>query len=253
MNNELDIILLRKLLDRYYDAVITEEETRTLLEMLHSDALPQQFAADKEMIVSLYSWPRQTVQREESQVRATTMLNRVERRSAFSHIVKTISIGCAACIALVIVLLAIKFEPKPEPKSVRKIAKGEEPYSVPSLKDTVVNNLILPDTHQVASNKISSNDPHAITSDTVSLKKLTQHSQVAPSPLDTVQMIAYVEQQNRIDEETVELVAEFFETLDEDFLSAKKMMDEIEESFSLPKGYYIDNPNFETETPIIQL
>ena len=245
MKNNPDILLLKRLLEKYYEVSISEKEMVQLISILKSESLPKEYLADKNLILPLHAMKSESKEREKSRQQSMESLKRLQRKSRFSKALKIASLSCAACVACIVVLLWVSNSEKNiQPTKTPMLAESHS-EGVINLKDTLINPTEI---NMIIDTVVSPEYPRYIVKTEVERMAVADYL-----PADSIQIQDFVLRQNMVDEETAEMVATIFESIEEDYKVAKTLMDEIDNSFSFSSRLYIDDPVSQSVTPIISI
>ncbi len=232
MNPDSNIQTIRRLLESYYSADLSAEETQELIRLLASaDNLPQDLIPDRDMILALHTMPRNDMAKERSRTRILESFDAAASRRKFhAWKIAAAAISVAACIALILILAPFKGRIARSSSGMGHTssltAAVDHPDSVPRRIIRLVADTIGISSPQTqtrtagttlpSSSKIAMNNPrHAVKTSS-----------------DSLRIKSVISKLHDMDAETEDLVADLKTTIQDDYLTAIKMMDEINDSYS---------------------
>lgn len=234
MTTENNISTIRRLLDSYYEATISDKEMQELLRLLfETDDLPGELLPDRDMLLALHSMPRHDAAREKSREnlsRTLASLPEQRRRRRFGR--WSVLLGASLAAACVACILLIGFGSRNPAPTVPSSSVSRLTASAAS-RDTIPERIVRLATDTL---DIVASAPKIVT------EKVRTHSRAAIASVpaaavskciaDTTRIAEVLRRQRAEDAETMQLLADILTTVQEDYATTLELMDDINASYS---------------------
>lgn len=251
MTNESQITTLRHLIDGWYEASLSEADTKRLLQILTTEtSLPEDLTADRDMILALHSLPDDSAAMTRSRERLNDVLSSSRRKSLTWRIIIATT-AAAACIAIIATISFLRIERTSSTVSTQSLrltasAKTDAPDSLPQKIIKMAKDTLCPDfSVTLPRQKVLSVGNARLAKASVSESKKTV--------VDTAAVRNIIRSQQAFDLQTDEIVTDLILSVQHDYATAVELMDVINESYSsstlLPSN--LDNPNSNSPLPSI--
>ncbi len=233
MTTDSNITTIKRLLDSYYEATISDNGMQQLLRLLsETDDLPGEFLPDRDMILALHSMPRHDAAREKSRENLSRTLAALPTHHRRRYSRWSVALGASLAAACLACILFIGFGNR-DSSTTPTSAPAPHLTASASTCDTIPERIIrlAADTLDIVASA-----PKIVTS------KVRAHSRTVIASVrtdavkeciaDTTRIAEVLRRQRAEDAETMQLLADILTTVQEDYATTLELMDDINASYS---------------------
>lgn len=233
MTTDNNITTIKRLLDSYYEATISENEMQQLLRLLsETDDLPGDLLPDRDMILALHSMPRHDAARKKSRERLSRTLAEVPSQRRRRPRRWSVALGATLAAACVSCILIIGFGSR-NPAPTTSPSTASRLTAATASCDTIPERIIrlatdtldiVASAPKVVSSKVRARSRAAIAA--------VSTDAVKECIADTTRIAEVLRRQRAEDAETMQLLANILTTVQEDYATTLELMDDINASCS---------------------